>query len=255
MDTNREVLVPKIRVLGVKIDDLDEKTAISKILKLAKDKRGCHLVVTVNAEFVMLAQKDPRFFEILEGADMALADGSGVVISKLILGGKTQSRITGVDLVDKLCAKSAKGAIRVGFLGGFGGVAEEVSKRQKAMNPGLKVVFAKPGDPTIGQDLRLRKEISASGRIDILFVAYGMGKQEFWIARNLKHLNVGVAIGVGGAFDYVSAVKNRAPRWMQMTGLEWLWRLIEEPSRIWRMRVLPVFAILVVRQFLQKTLF
>ncbi|MDO8487055.1 MAG: WecB/TagA/CpsF family glycosyltransferase [Candidatus Curtissbacteria bacterium] len=249
-----EVFVPKIEVLGVKVGDIDEKTAISRILTLAKDTKGHHYVVTVNAEFVMLARRNPDFARIVESADLALADGAGVVLAKLILGGKAHSRVTGVDMVDKLCAESAKRAIRVGFLGGFHAVASEVSKRQKAKFPGLKVVYIASGSPIIGYDLRLRKAISASGRVDILFVAFGMGGQEFWISRNIKHLNVGVAIGVGGAFDYISSVKMRAPRFVQRVGLEWLWRLVLEPARIWRMRVLPVFAELVIWQFLKKLL-
>ncbi len=244
--------IPTIHVLGVKVGDINEKTAISRILTLAKDTRGHHYVVTVNSEFVMFARRDPNFARVLESADLALADGTGVVLAKLILGGKAQSRVTGVDVVDKLCRQSAKRAIRVGFLGGFGGVASDVSKRQKAKFPGLKVVFTESGNPTMGQDLRLRKAISAAGRIDILFVAFGMGKQEFWISRNIKRLNIGVAIGVGGAFDYISLVKKRAPKLMQTVGMEWLWRLVTEPVRIWRMRVLPVFAVVVIGQFLRE---
>lgn len=242
----------KIRVLGVDINDLSEEEAISKILKLAKDPKGCHLVVTVNSEIVMLAQRDSKFSEVLKNADLCLADSVGVVLAKLISGGKAHSRITGTDLVDKLCAASANKPIRVGFLGGFRGVAERVSQRQKSKYPGLKVAYWGSGDPTIGQDLRLRKEIGACGRLDILFVAYGMGKQEFWIARNLKYLNVGLAIGVGGAFDYIAGVKKRAPNFVQKFGLEWLWRLAWEPARVWRMRVLPIFLVMVIFQFFSR---
>ncbi len=244
--------IPEVRILGVKVADLDEKSVISQVLKLAKDKKGCHQVVTINAEFVMMARRDPNFAKILEGTDLAVADGQWVVWARLILGGKAHSRVTGVDLTERLCAQVAKRPITVGFLGGFGGIASEVSKRQKAVNPGLKVVFAGPGDDAIGPDLRLTKPIFGKRRIDILFVAYGMGKQEFWIARNIKRLNVGVAIGVGGAFDYISAVKKRAPGPMQTAGLEWFWRLAMEPARIWRMRVLPVFLVMVIWQFLGK---
>lgn len=244
--------IPTVDVLGVKIGDVDEETAIFQILKLAKDGKSHHMVVTVNAEFVMLAHRDSEFAKILQGADLAVADGQWVVWAKLILGGKAQSRVTGVDLLEKLCAKAAKRAITVGFLGGFGGVASEVSKRQKSKFPGLKVAFTGSGDDAIGPDLRLKRPIFGKKRIDILFVAYGMGKQEFWIERNVKHLNVGVAIGVGGAFDYISAVKMRAPKFVQKLGMEWLWRLANEPSRIWRMRVLPFYAVLVIWQFLKE---
>lgn len=244
----------KINILGVEVDDVSQKDAVFAILKMAKDKAGGRYVVTVNSEFVILAKNSEKFRDILEGADLSVPDGQGVVWAKLILGGREHERVTGVDLIEKLCVKSAEKAISVGFLGGFGGVAETVSKRQKEQNPGLKVVFAGSGDPAIGYDLRLKKELLGVGRIDILFVAYGMGQQEFWIERNKNRLDVGVLIGVGGAFDYLSMVKMRAPRQFQNIGLEWLWRLLMEPVRIWRMRVLPVFAILVIGQFFAKSL-
>lgn len=244
--------IAKVDVLGVKISDLDEETAISEVLRLARDKKGHHMVATVNSEFVMLARRNRDFLRVISACDLNLPDGAGVVLAKLILGGKAQSRVTGVDLVEKLCARCAKEVVTVGFLGGFHSVAKEVSKRQKAKFGGLKVRFAAAGDPTMGYDLKLKRAISARGRVDILFVAYGMGRQEFWIDRNIKHLNVGVAIGVGGAFDYISSVKMRAPRFVQNIGMEWLWRLAAEPTRIWRMRVLPLFAVLVVWQFVRQ---
>lgn len=241
-------LVPTINILGVKIADITARKACDLILRLAGDKKRSHLVVTVNSEFVMLARKNRHFEHILKGSDLALADGAGVVISKLILGGKVHERITGVDLIEKLCAKNGKKAITVGFLGGFGDIAQRVAKRQKLASPSLNVVFAGPGDPTTGYDLRLRKQLLACGRIDILFVAYGMGRQEFWIDRFKSKLNVGVFIGVGGAFDYLAKAKIRAPRLVRGWGLEWLWRLILEPWRIKRMRVLPIFMVLVLKK-------
>lgn len=250
----KKVLVPRIDVLGVKVDDISQSKAIAAIAKLARDREKSHYVVTVNSEFVMLAKRNGRFREILVGADLALPDGMGVVLAKLIFGGKSKDRVTGVDLVEKLCAKCAKGAITVGFLGGFGKVAEEVAKRQLGANPGLRVVIAEPGDSAMGQNLRLERRFSKLTRVGILFVAYGMGRQEFWIKKNLKRLNVGVFIGVGGAFDVLSTVKRRVPRSLARWGLEWLWRLFWEPARIWRMRVLPIFAILVILAWTGKIL-
>lgn len=237
--------VSKIDILGIEIDDISQNLAVDRILELSRDHKRSHYVVTVNSEFVMLARKNRRFLKILNEADLALADGAGVVFSKLFFGGKFQDRITGVDLIEKICQKSANRAIRIGFLGGFDSVAAVVGKRQKSKNPNLKVVFTQSGDPSIGYDLRLKKAISAVGRIDVLFVAYGMGQQEFWIKRNKDRLNVGVFIGVGGAFDYLSMVKKRAPRILQNWGMEWFWRLLMEPTRIWRMRVLPAFSFLI----------
>lgn len=240
----------KIDVLGVKVDDISLKGAISEIIRFSQDRKRSHLVVTVNSEFVMLSRRDPKFSSILAQADLSLADGIGVVFSKLIFGGKIHERITGVDLIENLCTQSAKKNVRIGFLGGFDDVAEEVASRQKAKNPGLLVVFAEPGDPTMSFDLRLKRAILRAGRIDVLFVAYGMGQQEFWIKRFLNWVDIGVFIGVGGAFDYLSSVKIRAPKVLQNTGFEWLWRLALEPRRIRRMWVLPIFLFLVLEKWL-----
>jgi len=241
----------RIDILGVAVDDFTFDEAISGILKLAERKNRGSYVVTVNSEFVMMARRNREFARILAGADLALADGKWVVFSKLILGGRAHDRITGVDLVEKLCARCAKKPIRIGFLGGFTHVAKTLAKRQKSLNPNLKVVFAEAGDPAIGYDLRLKSQLNRFGRVDILFVAYGMGKQEKWVQR-MKSLDVGVFIGVGGAFDYLADVKRRAPKLWQVWGMEWLWRLILEPARIWRMRVLPAFFVLVLGQFIKK---
>lgn len=247
--------LPKVDVLGVKIDDLSFENALFAIFTMAKDKKKSHFVATVNSEFVMMARRNKEFSRILANADLALADGIGVVISKLIFGGKFQARITGVELIGQLCKLVGDKTITVGFLGGFGDVAETVAKCQKQKNPQLKVVVSEAGDPDLGYDLRLRSKIEKTGRVDILFVAYGMAKQEFWIERQRKKgLDVGVYIGVGGAFDYLAGVKRRSPKLLQNWGMEWFWRLLYQPSRIWRMRVLPLFAILVIFSFLKKFL-
>jgi len=234
-------MINKIDICGVPVDDVSAQNAINLIFSLAKSAKTGNLVVTVNSEFIMLARRSEEFLKILKSAQLSLADGAWVVFLKRILGGKFQNRITGSDLIEMVCSQGAKKTVGIGFLGGFGGVAKTVSKRQMKAYPGLKVVFSEAGNPSIGYDKRIRRQILRSGRIDILFVAYGMGKQEYWIQRNREKLNVGVFIGVGGAFDYISGKKRRAPRFLMESGFEWLWRLICEPSRMWRMRVLPYF--------------
>lgn len=247
--------VPRINVLGVGIDDISQRDAVDVVIGMAKSGKRGQYVVTVNGEFVMLARRSPDFLRILNNADLAVADGQWPVWAKLIFGGKEHDRVTGVDLLERLCETSNDLPIKIGFLGGFGDVAEQVKKRQIAKNPRLAVVLAESGDPSIGYDLKLKRQIEQIGRIDILFVAYGMGQQEFWIERNRKHLNVGVLLGVGGAFDYISTVKKRAPHWFQRIGFEWVWRLLAEPSRAGRMlRVFPMFWVLVFRQVLRQKL-
>src|SRR3989344_1764518 len=138
----------KINVFGVGVDDISPQDALSQIIKLAKGVKRGSLAVTVNSEFVMLARRNPKFKEILKSAQLALADGFGVVLAKRILGGKFQNRVTGIDLVEKICAKGAKNTFRVGFLGRFDDVGEGVGSPQKAKNPGLEIVFVGSGTPT-----------------------------------------------------------------------------------------------------------
>lgn len=243
-----------VEILDVKVDDISFDNALEAVLNLAKSVNTGKTVVTVNSEFIMLARRNAHFKKILEKADLFLPDGQWVVNSKLILGGTENDRVTGVDLLEKLCKKIGKKPIRVGFLGGFDSVAEKVAKRQQSVNPRLKVVISAPGNPAIGYDSRLKGQFSKIGRVDILFVAYGMGKQEFWIERMKNKLDVGVFIGVGGAFDYIARRRTRAPRLLQRLHSEWLWRLFAEPTRLWRMRVLPQFFVLVLLQFLKTKL-
>jgi len=242
----------RVNILGVGVDDVFLEQAVDEVFKLAKPPSRGKYVVTVNPEFVMLAHRNAKFAQILAKSDLATADGVGVASARLIMGGKVHGRITGVNLIENVCQMASDKPIRIGFLGGFGSVAGEVAKRQTQKYPGLKVVFAKPGEPTISHDLRLKKEFDSVGRVDVLFVAYGMGKQEFWIDRMRDKLDIGLYIGVGGAFDYIAGKKFRAPVVLQKLGLEWFWRLILDPLRIWRMRVLPVFAILVFGDFVKK---
>jgi len=244
-----------IDILGVNVDDISCENAVKKLVVWVNSAKKGRYVVTVNSEFVMLARKSPHFARVLANAHLAVADGKFVARSKLKFGGKYPDRITGANLIEKLCSYRADKAIRVGFLGGFDKVAETVAKCQKKANSKLKVIMAESGNPSIGYDLRLKKEISKAGGIDVLFVAYGMGQQEFWIERNLKKLDVKVFIGVGGAFDVLSGVKKRSPKILQDMGFEWFWRLINEPKRAWRMRVLPVFFVLIGLSRIKRAIF
>ena len=123
---NRQV-IPKIDILGVKVNDISTNSAVDRIIELCRDRKKRHYVVTVNSEFVMLARRNRQFFNILAQADLALPDGAGIVFSKRIFGGKVRDRVTGVDLIEEICQKVKDQPVRVGFLGGFGDVAEIVS--------------------------------------------------------------------------------------------------------------------------------
>jgi N-acetylglucosaminyldiphosphoundecaprenol N-acetyl-beta-D-mannosaminyltransferase len=234
-----------IRVLGVRVDELDIEGTLERIEELLA-AGGHHLVATVNPEFVMLAQRDPEFRRLLEGAALCLADGWGVTWAARRQGRPLPARVTGADLVPALAMRAAERGWRLFLLGAAPGVAEEVARLLTAQNPELVVAGSHAGvaGPE-GDDESLR--LIAAARPDIVFVAYGAPRQEQWIARNLARLEAGVGIGVGGSFDYLSGRVRRAPAWMRRAGLEWLYRLLRQPWRARRMAVLPRFAFEVLR--------
>ena len=139
----------RISVLGVRVDDISLSGAVQVAVGLANRPNRGRYIVTVNPEFVMMAHRSAKFRQILAKSDLSVADGTGVVVSKLILGGNEHDRITGVDLLENVCKIANERAIKVGFLGGFGSVAEMVAQRQVEKYPQLDVAFAKPGEPTI----------------------------------------------------------------------------------------------------------
>jgi N-acetylglucosaminyldiphosphoundecaprenol N-acetyl-beta-D-mannosaminyltransferase len=217
--------------------------ALDRIEQFVEDG-GHHQVATVNPEFVMSAQKDQEFSKVLESADLCLADGTGVVWAARRQGCELGGPVPGVDLIPPLAALSARRGFRLFLLGAAPGVAAELAARLRTEHPGLEVA-AHSGSPDRSSDeetLRLIHE----HRAQVLLVAFGAPKQDLWIARLGDRLGVSVAIGVGGAFDYLTGRVPRAPVWMRGAGLEWLHRLANQPWRIRRMVVLPGFAIKVL---------
>ena len=206
----------------------------------------CRLVATVNPEFVMHARRDAAFRAVLESAELCLADGAGVVWALRRAGCALPSRVTGTDLVPELAGLCARRGLRLFLLGAREGVAEEAARRLVATNPGLVVAGCHPGTPDPSGDEEALGLLAAA-RPDVLLVAYGHPKQEFWIARLQDRLPATVAVGVGGAFDFLAGRVPRAPRWMQTANLEWLYRLVRQPWRFRRMAVLPIYALLVLR--------
>ncbi len=225
------------QVLGVKIDDvsLDEATKIVEgwLAEPAPLRRRGkkHYIVTPNPEFIVTAQSDPEFMKILNSADLSIPDGRGLKIGTDIV-----CNTPGIDLMESLVKIAAEKGYTVGFLGGRNLVAEETAECLSKKYKNLKVIFADSGDE-IDKDRRNKKSHNTKYIIpntDLLFVAFGAPKQEKWISANLDKIPVKVAMGVGGAFDYISGRVPRAPKWIQDLSLEWLFRLIVQPWRIKR---------------------
>ena len=211
-----------------------------------------HQICTTNPEFVMTAQTDDEFRQVLHGADLCLADGIGLVLASRWLGKRLgqrplPERVPGSELVYHLAELCAQEGWRLFLLGAAPGVAEEAASIFQSRYPNLNIAGTYAGSPDPDENAAIVQRINNS-RAEMLFVAYGAPKQDKWIARNPEALpTVRVAIGVGGSLDFVTGKSIRAPRWVQNLGLEWLHRLIKEPWRWRRMLALPRFVFSVVK--------
>ncbi len=202
-------------------------------------------VCTVNPEFIMEARRHPAFGRALAAAGLCTPDGVGVLWAARLAGVRLGERVTGSDGIYRLCERAAAQEWRVFFLGAAAGVAARAAAELARLYPGLRVAGAYGGSPAQADWPQIRRHLAAA-RADLLFVAYGHPRQDIWIHQHREELPVSVALGVGGAFDFVAGVTRRAPLWMQRLGLEWLYRLMRQPWRWRRMVTLPLFALLVL---------
>jgi N-acetylglucosaminyldiphosphoundecaprenol N-acetyl-beta-D-mannosaminyltransferase len=238
--------VDQARVLGVRVDCVDMPGALSRIEKLV-EAGGRHLIATVNPEFVMRAHSDREFARVLESAALCLPDGSGVVWAARRQGCDMAGPVTGVDLIPPLAAMCARRGWRMFLLGAAPGVAADLAARLLAEHPGLTVAHHVGSAEPAADDETVR--VVAEHRPQVLLVAFGAPKQELWIERAGRRVDVPVAMGVGGSFDYLTGRVPRAPAWMRRAGLEWLFRLARQPWRVRRMAVLPIYAARVLRGY------
>ena len=242
----------RLNLLGVGVDNLTEGEALAHLDALIKTGRAHH-VVTVNPEFLVLAQDNPWFKAVLDGAHLALADGVGLVWASYLMGCPLRARLPGVDVVRRLARLASQKGYRLFLLGAAQGVAESTAQVLAREYPGLIIAGTWAGSPAAEEEADIVQRIQEA-KPQVLFVAYGAPQQDLWIRRNLPHLPGVLAMGVGGSFDYISGMVPRAPAWMRRWGLEWLYRLMKEPWRWRRMLRLPRFAWLVTVQALKQRL-
>jgi N-acetylglucosaminyldiphosphoundecaprenol N-acetyl-beta-D-mannosaminyltransferase len=242
---------PTSTILGVRVDNVNYDQALSLIEGFVVSGTP-HQVVTVNPEFIVAAQSDDEFRNILNVSSLALPDGVGLLWAARFLGHPIQERVTGTDMVQRVAALAAQKDYGLFLLGAAPGVAVATAARLCEAYPGLRIVGTYAGSPALEEEDEIVKMIQKA-KPDILLVAYGAPQQDRWIARNLVRLGGPVAMGVGGAFDFISGRAKRAPRWVQRLGLEWLHRLYHEPWRWRRMLALPKFVWLVMRERLAKS--
>lgn len=233
-------------ILGVRVDRLSQQQALDMIeqmiaLHRASDKAtSCQQIVTVNTEFVMAAQQNVDFCQAINSAALVVADGIGVVWATYFVGFPAPERITGTDTLKALAKRCAEKGYRLYLLGAAPGVAEQTGIFLQTLAPGLQIAGTYAGSPAPAEEDAIIERIRTANA-DVLCVAYGAPAQELWIHRNLSRLPAAVAMGVGGAYDFLSGRQRRAPRTMQSMGLEWLYRLYREPWRWQRMLAIPRF--------------
>lgn len=203
------------------------------------------IVVTADSYGLMLTQQDPELAAIYRRASIVTPDSSGVVWA-LRRKGITLSRVSGVDLVDHICALSAKHGFRIVFIGAGPGVADRAAKNLSAKHAGCQIVWTRDGYFTESDIAQVAAE-AASHRPDVLFVAMGIPRQEKFIVQTLGTINAKIAMGVGGSFDVYSGDVKRAPKFIQRLELEWLWRLLLNPKKFYKVAKLPKFAWRVLR--------
>lgn len=225
-----------VTLFGVKIGVWSSQAALQRIEELLAHG-GAHRVFFVNAHTLNLAYADPEYRQGLNSADLVLNDGVGVEIAARLFGVRFRENLVGTDFLPKLCALARDRNLSLYLLGSKPGVAEVAATRLQAGFPGLEVVgshhgyFSREGEREVIRAIR-------KAAPDILLVGFGNPLQEQWIVRHQAELEVPLCIGVGAFIDFVSGRAQRAPQWARVARLEWLFRLIMEPRRLWRRYIL-----------------
>lgn len=234
----------KVDILGVQVDKVDMEQALNRILEFLKEDKA-HAVYTPNSEIIMQAYRDQAFQDVLNTADLITPDGIGVVYASRIVKDPLAERVGGFDLATKLIEKAADGSISFYFFGGKPGVAEQAKENLQKKYPDLCIIGCSDGYFDAEKEKLILADIQEK-KPDVLFVCLGAQKQENWIYQHKHELAAKVCMGIGGSLDVFAGVVERAPESFQKLGLEWLYRLLKQPSRIGRMMDLPKFGLTVL---------
>lgn len=236
----RETPLQEARILGVRVHRVRMADALQKIEQLIQ-RREPSLVITADANAILIALEDTEFRQLLETAPLVTADGAGLTWAGKRLGQPFPERVSGVDMVEQLTRLSHEKGYRLYFLGAAPGVAEKAAQNLLQKYPNAQIVGVQHGYFQATDEPAIVAQVAAA-RPDVLLVGMGMPRQEKWAWKHRLALGVPVMIGVGGSFDVYGGVVKRAPRWMQRLGCEWLWRLLQDPRKIKKVRNLPRFA-------------
>lgn len=233
VDTPSRPFEVPLAIMGVPFSPLTLPETIARIEQMIASRKG-HYIVTANVDFLVQARSDVELHRILVEADLVLCDGQPLVWASRWLGKGLPERVAGSDLVPQLVQLSAQRGYRIFFLGGSPQVAAQAVTNMQAAYPGLNVCgfYSPPFNPLLEMDHEDIRHRIAAARPDVLFVSLGCPKAEKWMAMHFRSLGVPVAIGVGGTIDFLAQRLKRAPQWMRGAGIEWLFRLLQEPQRL-----------------------
>ncbi len=235
----------RVRLLGTAIDPITSTEAMA-IVENFVEQGVPRQLVTVNVDFVKIAQENDRFRHIVNGSDLSVADGKPLLWAARWTGQELPARITGMDLVLGSADLAVRRDESMFLLGAAEGIAGKAAAVLRSNYPGLKVHSYSPPMGPFSDDENARIiDLIRQSDAKYLFVAFGAPKQDVWINEHLSELGVPVCAGIGGVLNFLAGSVKRAPEWVQQYGLEWLYRIMQEPTRLWRryfMEDLPVFA-------------
>ncbi|MBE2976331.1 WecB/TagA/CpsF family glycosyltransferase [Priestia megaterium] len=233
----------KENILGIDVcSDTYDELAVKLLQDIDKGRKS--FIVAINPEKIMKAQEDRELKSLLNQATYQIPDGIGVILASKLKKGRIRERVTGIDMMLKLCKEATNNGKRIFLYGAKPGIADEAKAKLEEMFPGISIVGTLNGYEK--NEEVIERTINDSGA-EIIFVALGSPAQENWIIAHKEKLNPSVYQGVGGSFDVISGRLNRAPAVFQKFGLEWLYRLLKEPWRWKRQLELPRFLLRVLR--------
>jgi len=243
----------KVNICGVEIDKYTFDEVVETLTHQTLRGKAPEYVVTPNAQHILTLQKDAHFREIYRNAFLVVPDGVSLLWAAKFLQTPLKGRVNGTDLFERLCAIAAEKELKIFLLGGRPGASQKAKETLQSRYPGLNIVgiHCPPyGFESNPAELALINANIKAAAPHILFVGLGAPKQEYWIYANYQELGVPISVGIGVSFELVADMVKRAPVWMRKRGLEWFFRLIVEPRRLWQRYIVgnPHFILLVLMQ-------
>lgn len=223
----------RAELLGLSFDTVTMEAVVARCLALCGASRTSHTVVTVNASHLCMLRRDTELARACRAGHLIVADGMSVVWALRASGQPAPERVAGVDLMEQLLAAAGKHRLSVYFLGARHEVINALVEKSRTQYPGLEIAGFRDGYFSQSDHLAIVEEIRASGA-SMLFVGMPTPFKETWVERHRERLQVPVIVGVGGSFDVLAGFISRAPRRLRLLGLEWFWRLLMEPRKLWK---------------------